>query len=975
MRPRRLFTIAPDARFLDVLAMRVLDGTLLHDWPREGPFWLADVTVILPTRRARLALAEAFARQLRGATLLPDIRTFGGEEATEEEPFLPPADAPPLPPPVGRLERRLTLARLTAGFLPDANGREILALADSLADVIDEMTIMGLDARALRSIAPEELAANWQDTLRFLNVALEAWPQVLADRGKAEAAALRNLRLKRQAETLPQLYSDRPVIAAGSTGSIPATAALLGAIADLPRGAVVLPGLDTTLSADDFAALLEPAGQPHGHPQYGLARLLRLLGARPDVVEDLAPEPRPARTIVVRTAMALAEDTARWASERAEIASQLDAAGDGLSILAARAEEGEARAIALAVRDAVASGHTAGIVTPDRNLARRIAAELLRFGIEVDDAAGTPLFQSGAGRLARQVLAVAMNDYAAVDLVALLHNRAVGLGMERAELLRFADMLDLRLRGALIRPGLVGLRELLKDTPSLVVVDRMEAGLEPLTALLDKGNPRAGQLAEALLASIEAIATTELPGGSELVQWADELMSLGGEGPVFPPVGLDAVLAGLMAGFTVRSPISRRDDVFIWGTLEARLQSPDLMILAGLNEEIWPQAADPGPWLNRRMRLAAGLEPPERWHGLAAHDFAMALGRSEVIIAYAERLGTSPAAPSRLVQRLEAFLGAEVADKARARGQRWISDARRIDETGQRPRAARRPLPRPPAMVRPKELSITEIERLFRSPYDIYARRVLQLKAIDPLGQVPGGRERGSLIHDVFARFIIEGHAFDSSALHRLVEMAKDSFDRLEAIRDRRDIWLRRFAVAAQLFLEFERERDTRVSERHAEIKGEWTFPSGFRLVGRADRVDVLADGTLEIIDFKTGSVPEPKQMKAFEAPQLLLEAAMARAVGIGPVEPATVSALTYIKVGSGASAYRPRAFTPRDDDLPGAIGEAERRLQRHVAEFLLKDTLPLAARIIPDAKQRFRGEFDHLARTEEWLVQEDEDY
>jgi len=40
------------------------------------------------------------------------------------------------------------------------------------------------------------------------------------------------------------------VIAAGSTGSMPATAKLLATIAHLRHGAVVLPGLDTDLDAE-----------------------------------------------------------------------------------------------------------------------------------------------------------------------------------------------------------------------------------------------------------------------------------------------------------------------------------------------------------------------------------------------------------------------------------------------------------------------------------------------------------------------------------------------------------------------------------------------------------------------------------------------------------------------------------------------------------------------------------------------------
>ncbi len=398
----RLYSIAPHAPFLTTLADKILDGTLLGDWPRTGAFWLTDVTIILPTRRARLALAEAFLE--RGYPLLPDIRTIGGEQ-TDEEPFLPPYDLPALPHAVGTTERRLALATLIEAWAKTARGgavlatppnaAEILSLADSLGELIDDLAIEEVPFSRLRNLPPETLDDSWQEILEFLKIAFEAWPALLAERGRADAAALRNERLRRQADAAWLIFGDRPVIAAGSTGSIPATASLLKAIAGLPRGALVLPGLDSGLTAKQHAALLVDDGVPHGHPQYGLAKLLRRLGAGPGEVIELAPTASP-RTRLVREALSLAEETAGWIEARVQLAPDLAAAAERLSVIAARTADEEARAVALCARDALARGQTVGIISPDQNLSRRIAAELLRFGIEVDDPAGTPLFQSPA---------------------------------------------------------------------------------------------------------------------------------------------------------------------------------------------------------------------------------------------------------------------------------------------------------------------------------------------------------------------------------------------------------------------------------------------------------------------------------------------------------------------------------------------------------------------------------------------------
>lgn len=1001
-----LFSIAPHAPFLPLLAERVMDGTLLGGWSRSRDFWLSDVTIVVPTRRARLALADAFSRHKDNRGWLPDIRTFGGE-VEDEEPFLPPFDAPlPLPAASG-LERRLVLSRLVAAWARSPEGQqafsspptaaEILAMAESLGQLIDDLLIEERSASDIRAIAGEmaaELGEYWQQTLRFLDIALEYWPAHLEASGRADPAELRRQRLDRQALAAPLIYGDRPVIAAGSTGSIPATARLLAAIEALPRGAVVLPGLDCAMDERDHAALLDAQNMPHSHPQYGLASLLRRLGATIGTVTELAPETAP-RTILVNRALALTSDTAQWAQNRLP-PDMLAAAGQGLSVIRARNEDEEARAVALAARQALEDGESVGIVTPDRNLARRIAAELRRFAIFVDDAAGAPLFQAAAGRLLRELLALAAGNYAPLDLMALLRNRATLFGLERREVVRLADQIELGLlRGQRPNPGLAGLRALLaaniagetshparrltrEDGEAIeALLGRIDTALTPLGQLLEQETITASQLAERLMLALESVADgAELPGRSELADWATQLAGLEGEGHSFPPKGLEHVVSALMSGFQTRTREERRNDIAIWGQLEARLQHRGLMILAGLNEDKWPETADPGPWLSRGMRLKAGLEPPERRQGQAAHDFMSGLGNGAVMVSYSERVGTGPADPSRLVQRLEAFAGKDAAKEWEARGRTWIMAARRID-AAHAVIPASRPIPNPPAHQRPRALSVTEIETLMRSPYDIYARHVLRLRPLDPLGDAPDARERGTIIHAIFAAFIEAGHdIMATDALKRLNALARDKFSGLDAIGERRDIWLRRFETAARQFLDFERNRQARVKRRHAEIDGEWRLhlSQPFTLRGRADRVDELVDASLEILDFKTGAPPTKGAMQAFEVPQLLLEAQMARAGAMKALVPAATTALTYVKIGLGPDAFTPRPFIPAEGhDIMSAADEISRRMQAHVEHFLMRDT-PMPARLLPLPGQRFAGAYDHLARLAEWTANDGEE-
>jgi len=1007
MRRTSLFSIAPDQPFLPTLATGVLDGTLLSDWPRKGAFWLSDITIIVPTRRARLALADIFATRLGGAALLPDIRTFGGE-TEDEEPFLPPFDAPNLPGPASTMERTLFLARLIDAWARTPGGAEVLAtppnaaeifaLAQSLAGLRDDLVVEQASLSALEAeIDRLDLAGNWQKTRKFIEIALSAWEAILAAEGRADPAELRNLRLGRQAETLQFVYGDRPVIAAGSTGSVPATADLLAAISKLPRGALVLPGLDLAMTPDEHQALLDHGNGAHGHPQYGLARLLRRLGTSPADVVPLGKASGP-RVTVLREALAHAEATAQWARARQALAPALPAALADIGIIAARNLEQESLAIAIVARDALERGETVGVISPDQTLSRRIAMDLRRFGIEVDDAAGVPLFQSAVGRLVRAALAAAVSDFAPLDVMTLLKNRAVVLDRERTDIARLASRLDLLFRGQRAPGGIGGLMALVRDAASgtlkhpelrpaadeaeamMALLERLGEALGPLVALTKAPHTDAAEFSVALRAALRGLVDAEdnLPGQQRFSAWADDLASRPGAGPRFKPSALDGVLAVLMSGESVTDPAPARADIAIWGQLEARLMAPDVLIVAGLNEEIWPRAADPGPWLSRGMRIAAGLEPPERQQGQAAHDFEMAFGNRKLLLTYAERRGASPALPSRYLQRLDAFVGRDLSGELRRRGAAWLDLADRLDTLGDKPEAAPRPQPRPPATERPRKISVTEAETLFRSPYDLYAKYVLGLRRLPALGEELDTRERGSMIHEVFARFVEEGHDFAApDAAATLLRMAAEEFAGLDAIGDRRDLWLSRFAVAARQYLDWEMQRHDRVESRHAEIRGVWTLPVAepFTLVGKADRIDRLKDGTLEILDFKTGSIPDKKTMRAFEAPQLLLEARMAAAGAFGPERVGEASALIYLKLGLGPEALEESPFALDDETgLSDAVAEIESRLARQVEALLLADNLPMIAGLKPALNRRYSGDYDHLARLAEWTADGEED-
>ncbi len=1014
-RRANIFSIGPHAPFLPTLAQALVEGAILPGWPREGPFWLSDVTIFLPTRRARAALADALVAALGGEPmLLPDIRTLGGEDPAEE-PFLPPYEAVALPPPMSRMKRRLLLAELIekwlaarsepafsapalGGYRGRPNTAEVLALADSLGTLIDDFAIAGKSLADLDRIETGQLAEQFAANLDFVRFVFGHWPAILESEGEMDASARTSMLIRRQAQALGHIYGARPVIVAGSTGSMPATAELIGAIAALPNGAVVLPGLDRGLGAAGVSALEDEDNNPHGHPQYGLVRLLGTLGTRPGDVTALGPAQAP-RSQALNAALALAPETARWG----EIAQEIDLAdaAEGVSLVRARTPEEEARAIAVAVHEALGRGRTAAVITPDQTLARRVAAELRRAGVEADDAAGTPLGLSRAGRLVRQAVTLVTGRYAPVDLMALLRNRHVELGLGRAFVAPNGEVLDIKvLRGQRPGAGIEGLKAVIKalaaqekrpqrlrigegeEAAIEALLEALGGALAPLETLLAGPAFRPAQLALALSGTLARLrarpdgAPEPLEGESELALLLDTLARQGERGPLLDAASLPIALGGLLSGPSVRPHRKPDRGVMLLGRLEARLIEADRVILAGLVEGVWPEIADPGPWLSRGMRMGAGLEPPEKLHGLAAHDFLMAAGAPELILTLPERQGTGPATPSRLVQRLEGFFGAELFGAMVRRGAHWLDLARRLDLTGAPPKAEARPAPSPPASVRPRRLSVTDAETLLRSPYDIYAKYVLGLRRIDPLGADPDLAERGTIIHDIVGDFIKTGHAITApDAWDALMALAEKRFAALEAIPARRELWLSRFAQAARHFLDFERAREDRVAARQAEIEGEWQFPLDgeiFTLRGRADRIDLMGSGRLEIIDFKTGSIPDKADMKAGFAPQLPLEAVMARHGGFGEIPPVRSEALTYIKIGSKPDAVDASPYAlPEGEDLDMVVARTFRRFASHLSAMLLRDHQPMPARVFPKKGQRFKGDYEHLARTGEWTLTE----
>lgn len=1012
----RVTTIPPTAPFLPTLADALVEGRLVPPPENGDRHRLEDHLVLLPTRRACRALSDILLDRAGGGTvLLPRIRPIGDVDEVDlalgDAVSADPATLD-MPPAIAPLTRQMLLTRLVLGWgrtiakslivpgreepvsVPVAPGDAAFLAAD-LATLLDDFAAEGQDLSVLQTLVPETHANYWQITLEFLKIATETWPALLGERGAVDPAARRDALLVAQAERFRASPPSTPVVAAGSTAALRATATLLGAVSRLPHGAVVLPGLDTFIDEEAWEAIDHEQDPLQGHPQYRLKRFAAGLGLdRADIGKIVEP-PRSSRERLISEVFRPAATTERWAMlEEALSPLEMRGALEGISLVTAESERDEALAVALVLREALQTpGRTAALVTPDRDLARRVSSELRRWEVTVDDSAGVPLGDTPPGTLMRLIADAAAQGFSPGTLVPLLQHPLCRLGLEEREIRRLGRRLELMvLRGPRPAPGIEGLRAAARERQAedrrtgedaearwaeiFALIDRLADTVAPLEALAEAPASllAVAEAHVAVFASLAAPPDGEIPAPAEadaaMAQFVEEFLEAAADGPDLTLREYPSVLSAMMAGRSVRPMRPGHPRLSILGPIEARLLNADLVVLGGLNEGTWPQAAGTDAFLNRPMRIDAGLETPERFIGLAAHDVAQLLAAPEVIATRATKAGGQPTVASRWLQRLKAVIGKEGYEALEARGRRYLDWIEAIDLAATvEPLAEPRPLP--PRALRPARLRVSEIETLIRDPYAIYARRVLRLEPLDDLEQAPDAALRGSLIHDAFRAYVDAVSAGGPSGPAALQEIGRGLFEPLSAFPEVTAYWWPRFVRLAAWFATADEEMRADAAQRLTEIGGEWDLDMPerqIRLAARADRIDVLRDGSLRIVDYKTGSPPSTPQIQSGLAPQLPLEAALARQGAFGEaVKGREVTALEHIQVTGRTPPGARCPFNPRDAQVPEIVEKSWAGLMSLLTRFEDEQTPYL---VKPRAAFVGRAtEYDHLSRIGEWSV------
>ena len=989
-----IFSIPVPRAFADALVAGLVDRHA------DGALGLAEGLILLPSNRARSAVQAAFVRVGGAGLLMPRLAVIGDADLDESVALaLDPIDeSDAIPPAIDALKRRLMLAGLIEKHnVPGEHaivGAAAFQLAEGLGRVIDQLHYEEVAPARLADIesALGDLAGHWQASWRRLSLLVDAWPAMLGATGHIDRADRRNRLLGRVSKGWRVAPPARFVVAAGVTTAAPAIARLLRTVADLDTGMVVLPGLDLGMADEEWDALGpvkadpdKPGERPlETHPQYHLKLLLGRMGvSRDEVMEWPAASPfdgPDARASFTSLLFAPAAYTARW-QRAGDLASGI--AGVSAAVFADDGQE--AQGIALMMRHALETGErTTALVTPDRALATRVAAALARWDIAVDDSAGQPLGQTPPG-----ALLLALAEFAAafdpVRLVGLLGHPLVRAGAARRGWLDQVRRLDLVLRGPGLVPGWGGvtarIAERAADPKGRCYAEAqaigewwgdVAAGLGVVMAPFAAGVPAPPSvLLGALQAALGWLAGEGVwtgHAGRALSELFDRWALAKGDGPALAlPADFPAMLADLLSGESVRPPYGGHPRLFIWGLLEARLQRADLMILGGLDEGRWPQQQSPDPWLAPGIRRMLGLAAPERQQGAAAHDFAGAFAAREVVVTRAQRSGGDPAVASRFWLRLAALAGE--LPEARVGGESVTALAAALDVPPGTSAPAEKPCPAPPLTARPTAISVTGVDQLARDPFAFYAAKILRLSELDPLSSGPDAKWFGIRVHKFLQDWQAAGlteTAFDAELAALRSDPALDSLARA--------FWLPRIEPSLRWAAErIWASRDERWPVA-GEVRGELVV-DGIRLHGTADRVDQTADGTLAIVDYKTGAAPSAKSTGDGLNSQLGLLGLLAQEAGLGDLAPETVDAFEYWelrrdrKKGVDGAVKAIRGQKPNPPTAAAVVERAQEVLADLMAHYL-RGQEPF----VPGEAGKRYADFDQLMRRDEWFGRGDTD-
>ena len=992
-----IYSIAAHRGFADALV-----AGLVPRYSEEG-VGLARLTLLLPSSRAARSVSEAFIRHygMQGdanGLLMPRMVMIGDLDLNQSlGALLDPLGASDIPAAADPTRRWLVLA----SHLRTAMEREgqhisgdtaLLRMSRELAGTMDRLIAEEISFNDFLSErvlgAHTELSEHWQRNTKLFKLVQTLWQAELDERGEVDLATRRNMLFDKASRRWKDAPPETPIVAAGVTSAAPALARMLRRIADLPNGAVILPDLDLSMPDNGWDELgragrsPEPDELPFSareaatHPQYHLKLLLHRMGVAREEVRQwhrkgMSAAP-PERSHAISSLFLPPEASKAWVDLPADKRRL-----SGVKTLACATSEDEAQAIAILVREALEQPEKrVSVVTPDRTLARRVVQHLTRWNIEADDTAGMPLSLTPAGRFALQLAELAVEELAPVQLIAALGHPLVKQDDARADWLRALRAFERKLRGPRPAPGLESLRKVASDAGVADWWSEVENLLQPIIDLAGQSDLIGlADTIDVLSATAETMAGEAVwrnEDGRALSRLVEELrLHARDVGTKISLEELHSALRDAMEQVSVRPPYGGHPRVAIYGLLEARMTRADVVICGGLNEGTWPQAPSPDPLLAPAILRALGMPGPEFRIGLAAHDLAGALGAPDVVLTRAIRDMDGPTIPSRFLLRIEALLGEN------AKAHEFSEVAQLVDaidrDAGERD-AYPRPEPKPSLELRNVAINVTGLDRLLGDPYQFYADKILALRKLDPLDADPS-RDfawQGTQAHTILQRWHEANLNGNTVSIAGIVAKVLDEANIHPLLRG---LWQPRLLAGLEWV-----EREVAVLEDRAivavEAQGSMTF-DGVRVYGRADRIDRMDDGSLAIVDYKTGKPPSAAQVEAGYALQMGTMGLIARDGDFAGYSGVTSRfeywslakddgdfgfVSTPWKDGQKRSGIEPAEFLPKHEEF----------LRKAITQFVKGDN-PFTAKLNPDYPGY--NDYDQLMRLDEWQANLVDDY
>lgn len=918
----RVFAVAPGIDFPKAIINGLEDRIGAND-----PLSWAQTEVFVNTRRMQRRIRELFDQG--PARLLPRVRLITD---LANDPAAADLSLPTSP-----LKRRLELTQLVARLLeaePElASKASLFDLSDGLAGLIDEMYGEDVLPQDILSLDVSDESGHWERALRFITITQDFFDSA---HDQPDLEARQRLIIDRMVSEWEHTPPNHPIIIAGSTGSRGATAKLMAAVSKLPQGAVILPGFDFHSGQDVWDQMMhKDLPNQEDHPQFRFAKFLSELNLKAKNIQpwDNRSEPNKARNKFLSLALCPAPITDHWMRDGPKMANVIAPATKNITLVEADTPRNEALTIALGLRAAVENGQVAALITPDRMLTRQVTAALDKWGIVPDDSAGVPLQLTAAGRFLRHVASLIGQPVSAENLLIILKHPLCCAGSSlRGQHLLWARELEIELRrNGPPFPDQTDLKAWAQKSDDPALTDWVTWVSNCMLSLVSTSELSLTSHLAQHIELAEKMAAGPIDGNADILWSGDEgkqVRSLveglksnaqfGGRLSVRDYVNL---FGSILAKDEMRSTKAVHSNVLIWGTLEARVQGADLVILAGLNEGSWPETPSPDPWLNRKMRRDAGLLSPERRIGLSAHDFQQAASVENLWITRSIRSDEAETVPSRWLNRIINLLsglndqgGVDALKDMRKKGRKWLTQAKNLDRPQTTIPSAHRPSPRPPILSRPNRLSVTQIKTLVRDPYAIYAKHILRLEKIEPLSQTADFRQRGIALHKVMEEFIASG----SLSSDDLLGIGQRIFEDFIPWPMMQRLWLSRLTAFSAGFLDQEKKRRETAEPKYFEHKGVLEIPSiGFSLSGVLDRIDIDLNGDAIIYDYKTGAIPTVKEQKTFDK-QLFLQAAMVERGGFDDIPKTPVQAAAFLGINRDPKSV----FAELENNAVGKIWE-----------------------------------------------------